>query len=257
VITFSLQSGSNGNAIYVETADANLLFDCGLTGRKAAERMAVHDRDPGGLTAVLVSHDHRDHVRGVGVIARRHRVPVHASTGTAEALGGKGVGWIPDLRTFRSGETLVFGATRIETISTPHDGTDGVAFVVEADGARLGIFTDLGHPFPGLEDAVASADVAYVESNYDPEMLERGPYPEHLRARIRGPGGHLSNEEATAVVRAGRASRLRRVVLCHLSQENNAPDVALETYRRLHPDGPLPSLAGRWSTSDLLAVRPG
>jgi phosphoribosyl 1,2-cyclic phosphodiesterase len=142
VITFSLQSGSNGNAIYVETADAKLLIDCGLTGKKAFERMAVHDRDARELTAVLVSHDHRDHVRGVGVLARRCRIPIFATGGTWEVLPRKGVGLIPDRRSFVAGDTLLFGETRVETIPTPHDGEDGVAFVVEAEGRRLGVIRD-------------------------------------------------------------------------------------------------------------------
>jgi phosphoribosyl 1,2-cyclic phosphodiesterase len=255
VITFSLQSGSNGNAIYVETADAKLLFDCGLTGRKTAERLEVHDRRANDLTAVFVSHDHRDHVKGVGVVARRFKVPVYASNGTCEALGGKGVGWIPDLRSFAAGETIELGTTRVETLATPHDGADGVAFIVESDGRRVGVFTDLGHAFPGLVDAVATTDLTYLESNYDEAMLERGPYPEHLRARIRGPGGHLSNDEAAEIAAAASEGRLRRVVLCHLSQENNAPDVALATFRQRLPGGPRLGLAGRWSTSDAFVVR--
>jgi phosphoribosyl 1,2-cyclic phosphodiesterase len=233
VITFSLQSGSNGNAIYVETADAKLLIDCGLTGKKAFERMAVHDRDARELTAVLVSHDHRDHVRGVGVLARRCRIPIFATGGTWEVLPRKGVGLIPDRRSFVAGDTLLFGETRVETIPTPHDGEDGVAFVVEAEGRRLGVFTDLGHPFPGLAEALASTDLSYVESNYDPAMLESGPYPIHLQERIRGDAGHISNEEAARLGREAASGRLTRVVLCHLLRFE---------------------IAGRYGTSDLFEV---
>jgi phosphoribosyl 1,2-cyclic phosphodiesterase len=256
VITFSLQSGSNGNAIYVETADARLLFDCGLTGKKALDRMAVHGRHPRDLTAVVVSHDHRDHVRGIGVLARRWRVPVLATTGTCEVLPRKGVGWIPDLRTFSAGERLRFGRTVVETVPTPHDGLDGVAFVVEADGVRLGIFTDLGHLFPGLDEALGETDVSYVESNYDAVMLETGAYPLHLKDRIRGPGGHISNEEAAALLRGSSGGRLGLAVLSHLSQENNRPEIAHETVRTSGPPELELRLAGRYGASDLFHVLP-
>ena len=252
--SFSLQSGSNGNSIYVETADARLLFDCGLTGKKAQERMAVHDRHPRDLTAVMVTHDHRDHTAGVGVIARRFEVPVHASTGTAEAMTRKGVGWIPELHTFSAGSTVIFGGTCVETIPTPHDGTDGVAFIVEENGTRLGVFTDLGHPFPGLIEALGSVDAVYLESNYDVVMLETGGYPEHLRERIRGEGGHLSNDEAAALAREAATGRLNHYILSHLSGENNAPDVAVATARARCPDDLLITLAGRYGTSDLFEV---
>jgi phosphoribosyl 1,2-cyclic phosphodiesterase len=254
MITFSLQSGSNGNAIYVETADANLLFDCGLTGKKTAERMDVHDRHPRDLTAVLVSHDHRDHIKGVGVLARRFGIPIFTTIGTRGILPKKGVGHIPDLRDFRAGETLEFGATRVETISTPHDGIDGVAFVVEENGSRLGIFTDLGHVFPGLVKVLEGTDAAYVESNYDVRMLECGAYPAHLRARIRGPGGHISNVEAADIACEAANGRLRRLILSHISEENNAPDVALGTARARLPEGMDLALAGRYETSPIFTV---
>jgi phosphoribosyl 1,2-cyclic phosphodiesterase len=255
VITYSLQSGSNGNAIYVETADCRLLFDCGLTGKKTAERMEVHGRHPRDLTAVVVSHDHRDHIKGVGVLARRWKIPVCATGVTGGLLTRKGTGHIPDLRTFESGETLLFHGTRVETIPTPHDGVDGVAFVVESDGERLGIFTDVGYPFDAMRKALASVDAAYVESNYDVHMLETGTYAPDLKERIRGAGGHLSNVEAAELALEALNGRLRLVILSHLSQENNAPDTALETFRKILPDGTPLGLAPRFGTSDLFEVR--
>ncbi len=254
MITFSLQSGSNGNSIYVETSDASFLVDCGLTGKKAQERMAVHDRHPKNLTAVIVSHDHRDHTCGVGVISRRFEVPIHASVGTARSMPKKGCGHIPKLHEFTAGDTLVFGETRVETIPTPHDGTDGVAFVVEGDGVRLGVFTDLGHPFPGLLEAIASTDACYIESNYDVAMLDNGGYPEILKERIRGDGGHISNDEAADLAREAAKGRLKRYILSHLSGENNAPDVALETAREKCPEDLILHLAGRYSTSEVFEI---
>jgi phosphoribosyl 1,2-cyclic phosphodiesterase len=142
----------------------------------------------------------------------------------------------------------------VRTIPTPHDAADGVAFVVEFDGKRLGIFTDLGHPFDRLRDALNACDAAYLESNYDPLMLEAGSYPALLKARIRGDGGHISNDEAAGLLYERRGPRPRWIALAHLSQENNRPDVALATHRKiLGNDFPL-HVAGREGPTDLLHV---
>lgn len=247
VLTFSLQSGSNGNAIYVETPDARLLFDAGISGKQAAARMAMHGRDLRDCDALIVSHDHADHVRCAGIYTRKFSLPLLITERTFRAAQW-GLGLIGQVEHFRAGQTLQFGRTRVETIPTPHDATDGCAFVVSHGGARLGILTDLGHVFDGLGDLVGGLDAAYLESNYDPAMLRRGPYPESLKARIAGPRGHLSNGEAGELANAfGR--RLRWLMLAHLSEENNTPDKALATVKQ-SVDRALPlAIAGRHETS--------
>jgi phosphoribosyl 1,2-cyclic phosphodiesterase len=229
--TFSLQSGSNGNAIYVEAGEARLLFDAGISGRCASGRMHVHGRDIRSVDAVIISHDHNDHVRSAGVYHRMYKLPLHMTRLTHHAIRCE-LGLLREVSYFQSGTSLRFRDVVVHTITTPHDAADGVAFVVEHAGKRLGILTDLGHVFPALGDILPTLDALYLESNYDPEMLANGPYPPILQERIRGAGGHLSNAEAAELVRRSAGPRVQWVALAHLSEENNHPDLAIETHIR-------------------------
>ncbi len=230
----SLQSGSNGNCIYVEAGHVRLLFDAGISGRQAELRLGVHNRDLGSVHAVLISHDHRDHIRCAGVLQRKYSLPVYATERTLAAANAyQDLGPMTDVHYFVAGGGLLFDHVCIETIPTPHDGVDGVAFVVDDGRHRLGIMTDLGHPFDGLADIVRSLDAVVLESNYDPELLEQGTYPEFLKARIRGPRGHLSNEESADLLSGAVGRRLRWACLAHLSEENNRPELALQAHRRV------------------------
>ena len=252
IVTWSLQSGSNGNSIYVETADARLLFDAGISGKQAADRLALRGRDIRDCNAVLISHDHADHVRAAGIYSRKFNLPVVISKPTFLAAKSS-LGAMGELHHFRPGDRLTFGRTVVETVPTPHDGVDGAAFVVSHGNNRLGILTDLGHVFPGLAELVAGLDGAYLETNYDPAMLRNGPYPEWLQQRITGPGGHLSNGQAAKLANtSGR--RLRWLALAHLSEENNRPDLALRTVTKTL-DRPLPlHLAPRYEAGPQLEL---
>jgi phosphoribosyl 1,2-cyclic phosphodiesterase len=231
ISTFSLQSGSNGNAIYVETPDARLLFDAGISGVQAQQRMARHGRDIRDCDALIISHDHADHVRCAGVFARKFELPLLITRATLDAAAWQmGALGSAQVEHFQPGRSMQFGQTHVESIRTPHDAADGVAFVVSHGGARLGILTDLGHVFDGLGDLFAGLDAAFLESNYDPQMLADGPYPQWLKQRIAGPNGHLANREAGELVnRFGR--RLRWLALSHLSAENNRPLLAMSTVK--------------------------
>jgi phosphoribosyl 1,2-cyclic phosphodiesterase len=220
----ALASGSNGNSILVETGDTRLLFDAGLSGRRLEARAASRGLSLAGLDGLLVTHNHSDHVGGAGVIHRRFGPTVFATHGTF-AASRRRMGRIASRHLFLARETLSFGETVVSTIPTPHDGVDGVAYVVEAEGRRLGILTDLGHPFEELRDLLPTLDAAFLEANYDPRMLDEGPYPYPLKERIAGPGGHLSNEECVDLAASAAGERLGMVILSHLSGENNRPDV--------------------------------
>lgn len=243
VLSVALASGSNGNAVYVETADAKLLFDAGASGRQLEARARSRGIALERIDALVLSHHHSDHVSGAGVIARRYRVPVHATPATWRVAGGR-MGPVPTQGRFLPGETLRFGRTCVHTLPTPHDAPGSVAFVVEAGGTRLGILTDLGHPFPRLLDTFATLDGAYLESNHDPGMLCAGPYPRFLQERVAGPGGHLSNEECAGVVEEAASNGLQFVVLSHLSGNCNTPERALERARAIEA-GPTVHLAPR------------
>jgi phosphoribosyl 1,2-cyclic phosphodiesterase len=253
MITFSLQSGSNGNAIYVEADGVRLLFDAGISGRQAAARMARHGRDIRGIDALILSHWHRDHVRCAGVYHRLFHLPVYGTRATFE-VAGAALGELGPVRYFVPGQTLSFGRVRVHTLPTPHDAEDSVAFVVEAEGKRLGVLTDLGHPFGALVRTLPELDAVYLESNYDPHLLEVGSYPPELKARIRGGHGHLSNQEAARLLASCRPGRLRWVALAHLSTENNCPELALETHRRLLGRTFPLTVASRYGVTELLVV---
>jgi len=253
VITFSLQSGSNGNSIYVEADGVRLLFDAGISGRSAAQRMAKHGRNIREVDALIVSHDHSDHVRCVGVYQRLFGLPIYMTRTTHRAIWYD-LGPLRDVRYFRSGDSLQFGRVTVHTLRTPHDAADGVVFVVECDGRRLGILTDLGHPFERLGGLLRELDAAYLESNYDPQMLEEGPYPPYLKARITGLGGHLSNDESADLVKGCGRCRPKWIALAHLSEQNNEPELALETHRSRVGNGYPLHLAGREGVSPVFEV---
>jgi phosphoribosyl 1,2-cyclic phosphodiesterase len=256
MLAISLQSGSNGNCIYVEAGGVRLLFDAGISGKRAQERLAEHKRNVRSVDAVVISHDHADHTRSMGIYQRKFGLPVHVTAQTFEAARAKyPLGRIDDVRHFRAGTALQFGGVSVETIRTPHDGADGVVFVVDDGHHRLGILTDLGHVFGGLDELIRSLDAVFLESNYDPQMLADGPYPAFLKRRIRGPQGHISNVEAAELLRAAASTRMQWACLAHLSEQNNTPDLALSTHREILGDGLPVHLASRYAATAPLAIR--
>ena len=230
----ALQSGSNGNCIYVQAGNSHLFFDAGISGIEAQRRFAVHQMSVPSQAALFISHDHSDHTRCAGVFHRKFGVDLYMTHPTWHALHSRNrLGRLRHVNFFKGGQTVCLNDVSVETIPTPHDGVDGVAFVVEYGQKRLGILTDLGHPFDGLEEIVCDLDGVFLESNYDVDMLRDGPYPYVLKKRISDPSGHISNTEAAHLLKAAFARRLKWAVLSHLSGENNTPELALETHRRI------------------------
>lgn len=256
LIAISLQSGSSGNSIYVETNGVRLLFDAGISGVQAAERLAAHGRDIRSVQAVIISHDHGDHIRHAGVFHRKFGIPVYVTPATLAAASTRcTLGTLRDIRHFRSSDKLRFNDVLVQAIPTPHDGADGAAFVVQSGQKRLGILTDLGHIFKDLVAVVSSLDAVFLESNYDPEMLAAGPYPAYLKQRIRGPRGHLSNQEAADLLRrAAEARRLKWACLSHLSDQNNNPQQALKTSRASVAERIVLHTADRYAASGIFTV---
>jgi phosphoribosyl 1,2-cyclic phosphodiesterase len=254
VIAISLQSGSNGNCIYVEAGGVKLLFDAGISGRQAEQRLEALGRDIRQVDALIISHDHGDHLRCAGVFQRKYGLPLYITPPTLEAGRDQNLGRLGDIRFFQAGTTLRFGPASVETIPTPHDGADGVAFVVEARRKRLGILTDLGHLFEGLAETIGTLDAVFLESNFDPELLERGLYPDFLKRRICGPGGHISNGEAAELLQTAAPDRLQWACLAHLSEQNNDPALARETHRRKLADRFPLHVAGRYGASEILVI---
>ena len=250
----ALQSGSTGNCVYVETNGVRLLFDAGISGKQAQTRLATYGRDIENVDALVISHDHRDHSRCLGIYQSKFGLPVHITKGTLKVARKKDdLGSLRDVRYFMAGSALSFGSVKVETIQTPHDASDGVAFVVDDGTRRLGILTDLGHPFDRLVSVMKTLDAVVIESNYDPQMLTNGPYLESLKRRIRGQGGHLSNMESAELLHVS-GTRLKWACLAHLSEENNNPDLAIDTHREMLGNELPLFVASRYEASDVLDV---
>lgn len=225
----SLQSGSNGNCFYVRAGETHLLIDAGISGNQAQQRLFQHGIDIRKVRALLISHDHRDHIQSAGIFQRKYGMPMYVTPPTlAAAQRWCRLGKLRDVKHFQSGDRWKIGEIQIETIRTTHDGADGVVFVLEHQDTRVGIMTDLGCLFPELAPAIESLDAVVLESNYDERMLQNGGYPEGLKRRIRGAGGHISNDEAAQVL-SNHGHRLQWACLAHLSEHNNTPEIAYNT----------------------------
>jgi phosphoribosyl 1,2-cyclic phosphodiesterase len=256
MLMISLQSGSSGNCIYVESGEVRLLFDAGITGAQAEARLAAYGRGVQGLDALFISHDHFDHVRCAGVFTRKFGVPLYATQRTLAVANRRiGLGPTTAVQHFRAGDSVKIKHVTVETVGTPHDAVDGVVFVVDDGVSRLGICTDLGHVFADMHALVGSVDGLFLESNYDVRMLETGYYPESLKRRISGRGGHISNVEAAELVAKSASSRLQWLCLAHLSAKNNTPARALATHRVVLGDAPTIHMTSRQHASQALSLR--
>jgi phosphoribosyl 1,2-cyclic phosphodiesterase len=228
----SLQSGSNGNCLYVEGRESAILIDAGISGKQAELRLKQFGRDIRNTAGVLLTHDHCDHTRAAGIFQRKFGTAIWASQPTFdEAHFRHDLGQVDTHHTFRTNRTFRIGEFEIEPIRTPHDANDSCGFVLVAGGKRLGILTDLGTVFDGLGATIATLDAVVLESNYDPHMLKRAPYPAYVKQRIQGPTGHISNAECATLLR-DHGRKLQWAALGHLSGESNTPDLALHTARQ-------------------------
>jgi phosphoribosyl 1,2-cyclic phosphodiesterase len=218
-----LGSGSSGNCAVVRCGRTAVLLDAGLTLRDTARRLGGRGMSLQDVSAVLLTHEHSDHVRGVLDLALKKRLPVLSTEGTARAAGLPGP-LLADVKTVACGGEIVFGGgdLRVGVTRTPHDGEESVCFVfVGRDGNRIGIATDLGHLSREVLDALKGCEVIGLESNHDVDLLRGGPYPAFLKRRILSEVGHLSNEDAAAGLRELVGERTRHVVALHVSRRNN------------------------------------
>ena len=225
-----LFGGSSGNATYVGCDDAQILVDAGLSGSRIIQEMKTVGIDPAGLAAILVTHEHSDHIKGIGILSRKYDIPVYATPGTWQEMMQK-IGAIAEknVRMIEPGQDFFLGSLDVTPFATPHDAAQPVGYTFSLQGVKLAVATDLGSVRDSWVKYVLGADAILLESNYDPDMLHAGPYPYDLKKRISGRHGHLSNDDAgeTAVelVRHGA----KQIILGHLSKENNFPDLALRS----------------------------
>lgn len=227
-----LASGSKGNTIHIGDGRTSLLFDAGLSGIEIQRRMQAVGLAADNLDGIVVSHEHSDHVRGVGVLARRFNLPVYISSDTAAAAAGQ-LGCIDDLRTIEIGTTFTIDDLIIHPFSTSHDARDPAGFTIARNGAKIGIATDLGIATGMVRHHLKACDLLVLEANHDPRMLAEGPYPWPLKQRIKGRNGHLSNEASRDLLAELNHDGLCHVILAHLSETNNTPAKARQAFERL------------------------
>lgn len=224
----SLGSGSKGNATLVDTGETVLLIDCGLPRREAEERLALRGLATTDLDAILVTHEHGDHCRGVVPFSRAHSLPVFLTAGTASSRKLEG---LRNGVMIRPGDRFDIGDCRIAAEPVPHDAREPVQFCLQAGDCKLGILTDLGSVTPHVVQAFSDCDALVLEFNHDPVMLAEGPYPQSVKTRVGGAFGHLTNQQARQFLDHADTDKLKMLFVAHISQRNNTPeltDVALE-----------------------------
>ncbi len=220
-----LASGSGGNACYVETGGARLLIDAGLSCREMERRLSGIGVSPTSLDGIMLTHEHLDHIRGAGPMARRYRLPIYLNTRTWETAE-KALGRLPEPRLIETGDSVSINGLVVETFTKCHDAADPMGVVFSWDGIRVGLATDLGRSTRLAEERLKGCRALILEFNHDPDMLDQGPYPLFLKRRIKGPDGHLSNQQGGDLLRVVSHADLRLVVLAHLSKINNDPEKA-------------------------------
>lgn len=225
----SLNSGSNGNSYYIGTDEVGILIDLGISARMATQRLAEIGKKPQNIAAIIVSHEHADHIRGIKTFQKKFHTKVITNTKTHSKFRHP----LLNLSFFEDTPFNV-GPFRIQPFSKYHDGIDPYSFIVSYEDYNIGVLTDIGKICNNVSDAVRQCQVLFLESNYDSNMLESGSYPYYLKQRITGGLGHLSNDEAKHLINYHRSEDLEKVFLSHLSNENNTPELCLNTFTSLN-----------------------
>ncbi|MEO6705570.1 MAG: MBL fold metallo-hydrolase [Ginsengibacter sp.] len=218
----SLNSGSNGNCYYVGNDNEAVLIDAGISCREIEKRMLRLGLNLRKVKAVFVSHEHSDHIKGVCVLSKKYHLPVYITAATL-----KSGGIFPEenlIINFKADEPIQLGDLVITAFSKPHDACDPYSFIVSCNNIKVGVFTDIGAPCENLICHFQKCHAAFLEANYDEAMLENGNYPYHLKRRISGGKGHLSNKQALELFKAHKPPFMSHLFLSHLSKNNNNPE---------------------------------
>lgn len=214
----SVGSGSQGNGTLIATGDTLLIVDCGFSLTQLTSRMEALERAPSQINGILVTHEHTDHIRGVAALAGRYGLPVFLTRGSAQALPADSR---LDIHLITPDIPFRIAELDITPVSVPHDASEPVQYLFSSEGSTLGILTDLGHISSRVKTQFSRCDHLLLEFNYDPDLLAEGPYPPALKSRINGQFGHLSNEQATGLLRHADLDRLQQLIVGHISQKNN------------------------------------
>jgi len=224
-----LFSGSSGNAALIKTDNSKILVDAGVSGKRIEAALSVIGENADDIKAILLTHEHSDHIQGAGVLSRKHDIPLYATQLTWDALEGKlGKVQTKNMRAISKADFYIDDLL-IEPFETPHDAADPVGYCVSASGRKIGIATDLGHFPQHVEYRLHSCDLVLLESNHDSDMLIAGRYPYQLKQRIKSRRGHLSNDDAAQAAVRLAAAGVSSILLGHLSQENNLEQLAFRT----------------------------
>ena len=216
----SLGSGSKGNATLVEKGDTLILIDNGFSLKETCKRLARLDKQPEEIDAILVTHEHGDHISGVGRLARKYNIPVWLTEGTRKAAE-KTLSDLPSIKLFNTHENFSIDAIQIQPVTVPHDAREPSQFIFSDGDQRLGLLTDTGSITPHIISLYDQCDALILESNHDDQMLAQSVYPQHLKRRISGRLGHLGNHQSADLLTKLNTTKLKHIIAAHLSEQNN------------------------------------
>jgi phosphoribosyl 1,2-cyclic phosphodiesterase len=246
----SLNSGSNGNCYYIGNDTEAILVDAGISCREIERRMKRLGLDMHKVKAVFVSHEHSDHIRGIPTLATKHQLPVYITSPT-QLHGGLRLN--EQAMPFKAYEPVIIGNLTITAFPKFHDASDPYSFIISCNDVRVGVFTDIGFPCEHVINNFKQCHAAFLEANYDEDMLQNGRYPHHLKKRISGERGHLSNRQALDLFKTHRPIFMSHLFLSHLSQENNRPDLVHELFLK-HAEGTQIVVASRFEETAVYTI---
>ncbi len=223
-----LASGSKGNAIYISDGSTSILIDAGLSATEIKRRLQSRGLNPRDLDAIIVTHEHSDHIQGVGVLSRQLRLPIYLSRTIEKKVSNRNN--VYEIRTFNCGSAFQINNLAVQPFAVCHDAADPVGFTIGQNGSRIGVATDLGTATSQVTENLKHCQLLILEANHDMDMLVNGPYPWYLKRRIQSSSGHLSNEQSKQLLIELQHQGLAHVILAHLSQTNNSPQKVLAEF---------------------------
>lgn len=248
----SLNSGSNGNCYYIGNNTEAVLIDAGISCRETEKRMKILGLSMSTIKAIFISHEHTDHIKGVESVAEKHNLPVFITAATAQR--GRLHFKKKLINYFITDEPIHIGSLAVTAFSKLHDAVDPHSFIITGGGITVGVFTDIGSACTNVAKYFSQCHAAFLETNYDEEMLDRGSYPIFLKNRIRGGEGHLSNNKALEIFTTHRASFMTHLLLSHLSKDNNSPQLVKQLFSR-HANGVKIIVASRYEQSAVYTIQ--
>lgn len=251
----ALASGSSGNCFYIENKGCAVLIDAGISSKQICERLAILKKNPELIKAVFITHEHSDHTRGADVFSRNFNVPIYA---TKKTIQNSCLRFSDKTETIRNNGIIDLGGMKIEAFSKPHSAIDPVSYSI-FNGKKISVITDVGFASKNIVSNVSDSDFLFMEANHDEMMLEAGPYPYFLKKWIKSDSGHLSNFQSAICMLEHANSKLKNIVLSHLSETNNNPKLAIETFKFLINERkdlkPEISISGRFTPTRLFNLK--